>query len=74
MSHTRWLVPGLAVAAMVALATWQLMPAQQPAPKADQPLLPPLADPKAPDFATLMARMKGGTCGWYKGRQAVDVG
>src|SRR5262249_61835288 len=58
MSRTRWLVPSIAVAAIAALATWQLMSAQQPGQKADQPLLPPLAEPKAPDFATLMARMK----------------
>ena len=57
--HTR---PGfaplaLAALAVVAFAAWQLLPAQ-PAPKAEPPLLPPLAQPTAPDFATLMAKMK----------------
>lgn len=56
-SSTGWLIPGLAVAGVFTLAAWHLSPAQQP-PKADPPLLPPLADPKAPDFTTLVARMK----------------
>jgi cytochrome c peroxidase len=58
--HTR---PGfaplvLAALAVIVFAAWQLLAARQPAPKAEPPLLPPLAQPTAPDFATLMAKMK----------------
>jgi cytochrome c peroxidase len=49
-------VRGGVAAAVLALATWQLVPAQPPKP--EPPLLPPLAQPTAPDFATLVARMK----------------
>src|SRR5262245_43916554 len=61
MSHSRrtsiWAASALAVAGSIPLAWGQLTTAGQP-PKPAPPLLPPLADPKAPDFATLMARMK----------------
>src|SRR5262245_22774712 len=61
MSHSRrtsiWAASALAVAGSIVLAWGQLTTAGQP-PKTDPPLLPPLADPKAPDFATLMDRMK----------------
>jgi cytochrome c peroxidase len=55
--HAGPFVPLLALACVVSLAALQLMPAQQPA-KTEPPLLPPLAEPKAPDFATLVDRMK----------------
>src|SRR5262245_61728152 len=51
-----FVLPGLAILGVVILAASQFVPAQPP--KVDPPLLPPLADPKAPDLATLMAKMK----------------
>ena len=48
-----WSLPALAVVGLIALAAWQLVPAEQPAgaPLAAQP-------PAADDFATVMAKMK----------------
>jgi cytochrome c peroxidase len=59
-SRTRlsFVLPVVALIAVIAVAAWQLLPAQPPTPKADQPLLPPLAEPRAETFAALMERMK----------------
>ncbi|MBP3958603.1 cytochrome B6 [Gemmata sp. G18] len=65
MSRVRnsgWTLPVIAAGSLIALAAWQLVPANQPpAPKPDQPLVaePAAAQPPAAnDFAAVMAKMK----------------
>ena len=65
MSRVRnsgWTLPVIAAGSLIALAAWQLVPANQPpAPKPDQPLVaePAAAQPPATnDFAAVMAKMK----------------
>ncbi len=64
-SNAGWLLPALAVAAVIALAAWQLLPANsRPRRRLIQPLLPPLAQPTGPDdFATVMAQDEGREAG-----------
>jgi cytochrome c peroxidase len=51
-------LPALATLCALALAAWQFLPAQQPSPRADQPLTIAAAQPPADDFAAVMAKMK----------------
>ncbi len=63
MSRVRnsgWTLPAIAAGSLIALAAWQLVPANQPpATKPDQPLgAEPAAQPPANDLAAVMAKMK----------------
>ncbi|VTS03047.1 cytochrome b6 : Cytochrome c OS=Myxococcus stipitatus (strain DSM 14675 / JCM 12634 / Mx s8) GN=MYSTI_01988 PE=4 SV=1 [Gemmata massiliana] len=64
MSRVRnsgWTLPAIAAGSLIALAAWQLVPANQPpATKPDQPLgaEPVAAQPPANDLAAVMAKMK----------------